>query len=113
MKLLDGAFHAIVANLLDTRRKMDFKVQTPLGVIGVRGTRFWGQHDNQFLQVLLLSGKGVYLENEQGRVDMTQAGIGTDVKPGERPPQSRKDGAKNAWTGPLKPFPGNKDNANP
>jgi len=42
LKLLDGAFHAIVANLLDTRRKMDFKVQTPLGVIGVRGTRFWG-----------------------------------------------------------------------
>ena len=113
LKLLDGAFRAIVANLLDTRRKMDFKVQTPLGVIGVRGTRFWGQHDNQFVQVLLLSGKGVYLENEQGRVDMTQAGIGTDVKPGEAaPPQSRKDGAKNAWTGPLKPFPGNKDNAN-
>ena len=42
LKLLDGEFHAIVANLLDTRRKMDFKVQTPLGVIGVRGTRFWG-----------------------------------------------------------------------
>ena len=42
LKLLDGAFRAIVANLLDTRRKMDFKVQTPLGVIGVRGTRFWG-----------------------------------------------------------------------
>ena len=38
LKLLDGAFHAIVANLLDTRRKMDFKVQTPLGVV----ERSWG-----------------------------------------------------------------------
>ena len=94
LKLLDGAFRAIVANLLDTRRKMDFKVQTPLGVIGVRGTRFWGQHDNQFLQVLLLSGKGVYLENEQGRVDMTQAGIGTDVKPGEAPTKPKRWGKK-------------------
>jgi hypothetical protein len=79
---------------------MDFKVQTPLGVIGVRGTRFWGQHDNQFVQVLLLSGKGVYLENEQGRVDMAQAGIGTDVKPGEGPHKAEKMGQKTRGPGP-------------
>ena len=94
LKLLDGAFHAAVANLLDARRKIDFKVQTPLAVIGVRGTRFWGQHDNQFVQVLLLNGKGIYLENEQGRVEMTQTGIGTDVKPGEAPTKPKKWGKK-------------------
>jgi hypothetical protein len=40
LKLVGGAFHAAVESLLDVRRKTDFKIQTPLGMIGVRGTRF-------------------------------------------------------------------------
>jgi hypothetical protein len=58
-----------------------FEIRTPLAVIGVRGTDFWSGYlfgDNT-LDVAMVSGKGIYVENEIGSIDLTTDGWGTTV----------------------------------
>jgi len=83
--LAEGAFHAITGSLVKNRARSVFEVKTPLAVIGARGTQFWGGQKADFLEVVLLEGTAIYIENETGRVEIGSAGIGTDVKPGEGP----------------------------
>jgi hypothetical protein len=52
-----------------------FRVRTPFATIGIRGPEFWGQQAADSLLVALLGGKGVYLENEAGRVEITEVGF--------------------------------------
>ena len=61
-------------------------VTTPLATIGVRGTDFWGQQSAELLQVALLGGAGVYVENRAGRVEITEIGAVTSVTAPDRAP---------------------------
>ncbi len=79
LRLVGGAFKAVV-NKLGEVRDPDVQVRTPLATIGIRGTTFWGGflYPSRF-GVMMVEGKGVYVENESGRVELTQPGEGTWV----------------------------------
>jgi hypothetical protein len=49
----------------------------------VRGTDFWGGYGvtpDGALDVIMLSGKGVYVKNDKGQVELDKAGLGTTIK---------------------------------
>jgi hypothetical protein len=64
-----------------------FEIRTPLAVIGVRGTDFWSGFlfGKKTLDVAMIKGKGIYVENELGSVDLYQDGWGTTVIDGSAP----------------------------
>jgi len=79
LELIKGVFRA-VTGAIGKLQAHDFKVQTSVGTIGIRGTDFWGGfYFSQALDVALLGGKGIYIENATGRVEITAQGEGSTV----------------------------------
>ena len=59
-------------------------MRTPVAIIGVRGTEVWGGFNllgagDRTLDVVMLEGKGVFVETPTGMVDLLKAGDGTTV----------------------------------
>lgn len=77
--LTRGAFRSITGFI--TKRSHRYEVRTPVGTIGVRGTDFWGGFGLTAggLDVIMLEGKGVYVDTPAGRVELDKAGLGTTV----------------------------------
>lgn len=74
LELVRGAFRA-VTGAIGKLKGRDFKVKTAAGVIGIRGTDFWGGfHFSEALDVALLGGDGIYVENAAGRIEITKVG---------------------------------------
>lgn len=84
-ELVRGAFRAVTGAI--TKRNHRFKVKTAIATVGVRGTDFWGGTNisDNALDVIMLEGKGVYVENDAGRVELGTAGTGTTVRAGRSP----------------------------
>jgi len=79
-ELAKGTFRAVTGFM--TKRSHRFEVKTSLATIGVRGTDFWGGFGltENGLDVVMLSGKGVYVTNNQGEsVELSSSGFGTTV----------------------------------
>ncbi len=79
--LLQGAFRSITGSI--TKRPHKFEVKTAVATIGVRGTDFWGGYGvtpDGALDVIMLSGKGIYVKNDAGQVELDKAGLGTTIK---------------------------------
>lgn len=90
LELIKGVFRA-VTGAIGKLKERDFRVQTSAGTIGIRGTDFWGGfYFSQALDVALLGGKGIYIENAAGRVEITQPGDGSTVNSANEPPQPPK-----------------------
>ena len=87
IKLAKGAFR-LATGELSALRGGPFEVGTPLGVIGIRGTEFWGGFlSAEELSVLLISGKGVYVRNDAGMCEIMRHGHGVTLRSrGELPP---------------------------
>ena len=86
LKLAKGAFR-VATGKIEALREGPFEVATPLGVIGIRGTDFWGGFLAQNeLSVLLISGKGVYVVNDGGRMELTKPMEGLTVQSLTTPP---------------------------
>ena len=83
--LSQGAFRSITGFI--TRRAHRFEVRTAVATIGVRGTDFWGGYGltENGLDVIMLSGKGVYVQTATGTVELDQPGLGTTVQTGGAP----------------------------
>jgi hypothetical protein len=77
-----GAFRSITGFI--TKRAHRYEVRTPVATIGVRGTDFWGGFGltGDGLDVIMLEGKGVYVDTPAGRVELDKAGLGTTVTAG-------------------------------
>lgn len=77
-----GAFRSITGFI--TRRAHRFEVRTPVATIGVRGTDFWGGFglSGEALDVIMLEGRGVYVQAPGGQVELDRAGLGTTVRDG-------------------------------
>ena len=80
-ELLKGAFRA-VTTAPEASAKLDWQVRTPVAIIGVRGTEVWGGFNllgagDKTLDVVMLEGKGVFVETPTGMVDLLKAGDGT------------------------------------
>lgn len=87
MEMLRGVFRA-VTGAIGKRRHPDFVVITPDAAIGVRGTDFWGGYlFDDGLAVLVLDGKGVYVQNVVGEV-LLGPGQGTSVRNDATPPNA-------------------------
>lgn len=85
LSFLQGAFRCNTGRI-GQQKNPNFRIETRSALIGVRGTDFWGGFIfNDDLGVAMLEGKGVYVENEYGRVELTQAGEGTTVVQGQSP----------------------------
>ncbi|MGB1109829.1 MAG: FecR family protein [Gammaproteobacteria bacterium] len=83
---LKGAFVAVTGGIGKVSSP-DFRVQTPVATMGVRGTTFWGglKFFDDELHLALLDGKGVFLENQAGRTEIRQVGYGARAGAGTRP----------------------------
>ncbi len=83
--LVKGAFRALTGAI--TQRRHRVEVRTAIATIGVRGTEFWGGLNltPNALEVVMLGGKGVYVKNDAGTVELTEAGTGTTVQAGKTP----------------------------
>jgi hypothetical protein len=103
--LLNGAFRAVTGKLAETGHP-DLTVRTPLATIGVRGTDYWGGFlKAEELDVMLVKGKAVYVQNEAGTVDIVNPGDGTTVSARDQAPippkqwsQEKKDQAYRSVT---------------
>lgn len=90
LELVKGVFRA-VTGAIGKLKERDFKVKTAVATIGIRGTDFWGgYHFSEALDVALLDGKGIYVENAAGRVEVTSIGDGTTIKSGNEAPSVPK-----------------------
>lgn len=79
-----GAFLATTGAIAKLNSQA-YKVKTPLATIGIRGTTFWGGDLDGGFKVLMLEGKGVVVESELGKVELTEPDQGTGVEPGKAP----------------------------
>lgn len=84
-ELVKGAFRCVTG--LITQGPHRVEVRTSVATIGIRGTDFWGGFGltENALDVIMLKGKGVYVETGQGRVLLDQPGLGTTVVAGMKP----------------------------
>ena len=90
LELIKGVFRAVTGSIGKFKDR-DFKVKTPVAVIGIRGTDFWaGYYFSKALDVALISGKGIYVENSGGQVDVIEQGDGTTVQTSELAPSTPK-----------------------
>ena len=90
-ELIKGAFRAVTGVL--PKKQHRYEVQTSLATIGVRGTDFWGGFGltENGLDVVMLSGKGVYVVNAQGEsVELDVSGLGTTVLGAAAPSEPKK-----------------------
>jgi len=86
LRLSKGVFR-VATGQLSALRGGPFEVATPLAVIGVRGTDFWGGFlAEQELSVLLISGKGVYIVNDGGRTEINWPQEGVVLRSATVPP---------------------------
>lgn len=85
-ELLSGAFRTVTGKALDVAGS-EFGVKTPAGVIGIRGTDFWGGYlEANAVDVLLIDGKhAVEVSNASGKVLLEKPGQGTTLKADQSP----------------------------
>lgn len=86
-QLVQGAFRTVTGHILETQGSQ-FNVTTPVGVIGIRGTDFWGGYlDGDNVDVLLIDGKhAVTITNKSGTVTLNKAGEGTTLRSDQAAP---------------------------
>ncbi|MCP5159501.1 MAG: FecR domain-containing protein [Gammaproteobacteria bacterium] len=91
-ELFKGVFRAATAQTdVGARSREDWRVRTPVATIGIRGTELWGGFNllgagANTLDVVMLKGKGVYVESIGQQVELNQAGEGTTVAGAGRTP---------------------------
>ena len=78
LRVVQGVFRA-TSGKIGKLEGAPFRVGMPAATLGIRGTEFWGEVKGEGLLVALLDGKGVFLENRAGRVDVTRKGYATTI----------------------------------
>lgn len=84
-ELVSGAFRALTGAI--TQRRHTFEIKTTVATIGVRGTEFWGGMNlsPDALDVIMLNGKGVYVKNAAGQVEISRPGTGVTARANGKP----------------------------
>ncbi len=86
LELTKGFFRAVTGKITKLRDN-SFQVKTPLAIIGVRGTDFWGEQHPSRLRVAMLSGTAITVSNDYGKVEITEAGFGTSITAANQAPR--------------------------
>ncbi len=90
--LLKGVFRS-VTGLLGENPKSRYRVATPTGTIGIRGTDYWAGHgyfQAGKTELALIEGKGVFLQNAAGITVLTRPGTGTGTVSSDQAPSPEK-----------------------
>ncbi|MFQ5971745.1 MAG: FecR domain-containing protein [Alphaproteobacteria bacterium] len=80
-----GVFRAITGAITKLREP-ELTVNTPVATIGIRGTDFWGDQKADRLQLALLSGGPITVENAAGRLELVAQKELTVVTSQDAPP---------------------------
>jgi len=90
-ELVKGVFRAVTGEITKVQNPK-FRVKTPLGVIGIRGTDFWGGYlDPDKIDVLFVSGEHpITVENQFGKVTLLKPGLGTTIETGKAPEPAKQ-----------------------
>ena len=80
MSFVEGSFR-VTSKKFMKRTGAIFEIVTPIAVIGIRSTDFWGGYifGEDQLDVALLGGQGIYVRNNFGEVNIEDVGVGTTV----------------------------------
>ena len=95
-ELAKGVFRSVTAQAeAKPQPRESCRVETPVATIGIRGTELWGGFNlldagARTLDVVMLEGKGVYVESAGKRVELKRAGEGTMVKGAGQAPMLTK-----------------------
>jgi C-lobe and N-lobe beta barrels of Tf-binding protein B/FecR protein len=84
-RVQEGFFHIMGGRIAEKSPK-DFRTETPLATIGIRGSIYALSLVNDTLNVVFLGGTGIYVFNETGRVDIDRPGYGTRLYLKDRKP---------------------------
>jgi hypothetical protein len=92
-ELVKGAFRVVTGYMV--KKPHRYEIKTVDATIGVRGTDFWGGFGltENGLDVIMLSGKGVYVTNNNAEtVELDADGFGTTIIAGAAPSLPKKWG---------------------
>jgi len=93
-RVIKGAFLATSGKIAQLAGNT-MTVQTDVATIGIRGTTVWGGPlDGVPMQVIMLEGRAVTVENLQGRVELTTPNAGTWTDGGAPSPSAPWEAAK-------------------
>lgn len=91
-RIEEGTFRVLGGMITKTSPK-NFTTETPAATIGIRGSMYAGAFRENQLQVAFTGGRGIYVVNPFGRVEIDQPGFGTRVTAGSPPqPPARMTG---------------------
>lgn len=85
-RITEGSFR-IMGGSITKESPDNFKTQTPSGTIGIRGSMYAGLVGKSSLSVIFQGGKGIYVKNDFGVVNINRPGFGTTIKGPKTPPQ--------------------------
>jgi hypothetical protein len=89
LRLLAGSFKAVSGGIAKSAPG-NFKVETEVATIGIRGTEFWGGALDGVFNIALLGGTAIIVENKAGRVEITEIGAGTAITSADVAPTAPK-----------------------
>jgi len=88
--LIKGVFRTVTGAITKVTNP-DYKVHTPVGSIGIRGTDFWGGYlEPDAIDVLFVEGEHeITVSNEYGTTVLTKPGQGTTIRVGKAPEDAK------------------------
>ncbi|KZN45240.1 FecR family protein [Pseudoalteromonas luteoviolacea] len=91
-EFIKGAFRVVTGEITKVTNP-NFKIKTPMGSIGIRGTDFWGGnlYNADTIDIILLDSEHpIVIENEFGRVVISTPRTGTTLEKGKPPSKPEK-----------------------
>ena len=85
-KVSEGSFR-IMGGAITRTAPDNFKTHGPSGTIGIRGSMYAGRIQGQSMSILFQGGKGIYIQNKTGMVNISRPGFATMVKSPDHPPE--------------------------
>ncbi len=87
-RVAEGVFR-VVGGAITRIAPENFTTETPTATIGIRGSMYSGIYRNQTLSVLFEGGRGIFVRNRFGAIDLLRPNLMTTV-PAGRPPSPPK-----------------------
>jgi hypothetical protein len=78
-RVKEGTFR-VMGGAITRTAPQNVKTETPSATIGIRGSMYAGKVKDDTLTIVFQGGRGIYVMNSQGVVDITRPGFGTKVK---------------------------------
>ncbi len=88
-RVKEGTFR-IMGGAITRTAPQNVKTETPSATIGIRGSMYAGKVKDDTLTIVFQGGRGIYVMNSQGIVDITRPGFGTRIKGAGQAPSAPK-----------------------